>query len=111
MSSIEMLLDAWNAEPDETTLAEYALVRRLPDGRLCGVKRLLFHWTIHVGITFTGHDERYCYATFAGAASALEAWDGEGEPDGWHKHPSSGRRRDPATGETWDEHDPRFIGR
>jgi len=26
-------------------------------------------------------------------AAERDQWDGEGEPDGWHRHPHSGRRR------------------
>lgn len=41
----------------------------------------------------------WCYETLLGAVIALAAWDGEGEPAGWMRHPMSGRRRpggDPA---------------
>ena len=37
--------------------------------------------------------DRWCYHTPSSAKSALDAWTGEGEPDGWHRHPMSGRRR------------------
>jgi len=30
------------------------------------------------------------------AQRALAGWDGTGEPSGWHRHPSSGRRRNAA---------------
>lgn len=40
------------------------------------------------------HDDRWCYHTYAAAKAALNAWDGTGEPTGWHRHPSSGRRVD-----------------
>lgn len=38
-------------------------------------------------------DDRWCYHDYESALAALERWDGEGEPEGWHRHPSSGRRR------------------
>lgn len=40
------------------------------------------------------YDDRWCYHDYATAKAALDAWDGEGEPNGWHRHPATGRRRD-----------------
>lgn len=40
------------------------------------------------------YEDRWCYESYAKAKEALDAWDGEGEPDGWHRHPTSGRRRE-----------------
>lgn len=82
---------------------EYCFIKALPDGRICGVHRLLFHWTLHVDIDLCGYAERYCYQTRDGAVAALEGWDGQGDPIGWHRHPDSGRRRDPATNREWIE--------
>jgi hypothetical protein len=79
----------------------YAMLKELPDGRICGVQRLLFHWTLHVDIDDIGYADRYCYQTEEGALRALIQWDGEGDPEGWHRHPKSGRRRDLATGKEW----------
>lgn len=79
----------------------YIVIRKLPDGRLCGVMRLLFHWTLHVDIDHTGYADRYCYQTLSGALSALKDWDGTGEPHGWHRHPKTGRRRNIETGKEW----------
>jgi hypothetical protein len=79
----------------------YVVMKTLPDGRICGVLRLLYHWTLHVDIDPICYRERYCYETFEGAAKALEEWDGTGDPEGWHRHPESGRRRDPKTGKEW----------
>lgn len=41
----------------------------------------------------SGYRDRWCYHGFEAALAAFEAWDGQGEPPGWHRHPSSGRRR------------------
>lgn len=47
-------------------------------------------------------DDRWCYNSVEDAAQAALRWDGNWpltEPDGWHRHPFSGRRRpdgDPA---------------
>lgn len=42
-----------------------------------------------------GYTDRWCYATIAAAVDAARTWPGEvgTEPDGWHRHPVSGRRR------------------
>lgn len=79
----------------------YVYFRVLPDGRLCGVARLMFHWTMHVDIDAVGYADRYCYETLDGAIKALDAWSGKGDPEGWHRHLKSGRRRNLKTGEEW----------
>jgi hypothetical protein len=78
----------------------YTILGRLPDGRVCGVLPLLYHWTLHVGIDDYGYSDRYCYQTQALAEKALREWDGDGDPKEWHRHPMTGRRRD-ATGREW----------
>lgn len=88
--------------PDDL-LESYTDTRTLPDGRLCGVMRLLFHWTIHVDISWMGYEDRYCYPTYESALHAMNAWDGTGDPVGWHRHPKTGRRRDLETGREWIE--------
>jgi hypothetical protein len=91
-------------EISNETKSHYTAMRELPDGRVCGVHRLLFHWTMHIGISNYGYEERYCYQTEKQAIDSMMAWDGTGDPPGdWHKHPDSGRRRDPFTGEIWHE--------
>ena len=58
-----------------------------------------------VRTTQTWYLDRWCYHSVAAAIEAAKAWDGvwpEGEPDGWHRHPATGRRRengDPSTEE------------
>lgn len=39
-----------------------------------------------------GYADRWCYRSVDHAKTALDAWDGTGEPTGWHRHPDSGRR-------------------
>ncbi|UTC28774.1 hypothetical protein MARCHEWKA_02620 [Brevundimonas phage vB_BpoS-Marchewka] len=84
----------------------YAAALIMPDAMWCGVKPLLFHWTLHIGEVGdrTGYLDRYCYADFRRALLALIEWserDFQGEPSGWRKHPASERRRnndgDPAS--------------
>jgi hypothetical protein len=83
--------------------ADYTDFRVLPDGRLIGVKRLLFHWTIHVDINLIGYEDRYCFCTYELAKAAFDEWDGQGDPKNWHRHPKTGRRRDLQTGREWIE--------
>ncbi len=88
----------------------YTAIRVLPDGRICGVHRLLYHWTMHIGLSDYGYEERYCYETQAQATESMNAWDGTGDPPGdWHKHPDTGRRRNPMTGEIWHESEQRYA--
>lgn len=46
-----------------------------------------------------GYDDRWCFESAGKALSGLMDWrerGHEGEPDGWHRHPGSGRRRNEA---------------
>ena len=74
------------------------LVFDIGAGRYCAVKPLLFHWTMIIGTIGDqdGFDDRYCYADKTAAVAGLSEWarrSFEGEPIGWHRHPSTGRRR------------------
>ncbi len=80
---------------------QYIDLRQLPDGRYIGTLRLLFHWTMHVDIDPIGYADRYCFATYELAKKAFDEWSGDGDPDYWHRHPKTGRRRDPETGREW----------
>lgn len=37
-------------------------------------------------------DRHWCYHSYPAAKLALAAWDGTGEPAGWHRDPTTGRR-------------------
>lgn len=80
--------------------AEYYALRVLPDGRVIGVRRLLYHWTLHVDIDWVGYRDNYCYETRYRAMVGLNEWTGADDPPGgWHRHTATGRRRpdgDPA---------------
>jgi hypothetical protein len=72
----------------------YIAPRPLGDGRYICVMPLLFTAAIIVGrIGEISYDNRWCYHSIDAASLAMEAWDGSGEPEGWHRHPSTGRRR------------------
>jgi hypothetical protein len=47
--------------------------------------------TGRVGDMF-GYGDCWCYPSRAAACRALADWDGEGEPEGWIRHPDTGRR-------------------
>jgi len=78
---------------DREIIESYDRFWTLPDGRLCGLKRLLYHWTVHIDIDNWGYADRYCFADPGLAIEAMEKWDGTGDPINWHRHPTSGRRR------------------
>lgn len=83
---------AWLETKDGGSFVE---VKDLGDGCYAGARHLLFHATLVIGIVgnrFT-YEDRYCYANIAMAIAAMHAWDGRGDPIGWHRHPKSGRRR------------------
>lgn len=80
--------------------AQYPIVEdcvravRYPGGRTAGVMPFLFTWAIVSDFDHAGYRDRWCFETLGDALGALEAWDGEAEPEGWHRHPNSGRRMD-----------------
>lgn len=80
----------------------YLNPRPLPGGRYVAVMPLMVTHAIIVGRIGDdlSYEDRWCYHTKAAAIAAMDAWDGVGEPSGWHRHPVTGRRRDagnPAT--------------
>jgi hypothetical protein len=66
----------------------------IPNGCYAAIRRLMFTHAIVVGRIgdFTSLIDRWCYKDYDSAKTALEAWDGNGEPTGWHRHPATGRR-------------------
>lgn len=77
---------------------------RTTDGHGIAVMPLLY--TAAVIVTRAGsmtYEDRWCYTDVPAALRAAQAWRGDWpatEPDGWHRHPSTGRRRhhgDPAS--------------
>ena len=71
--------------------------RVLADGRTVIVQPLLFGAAcLGVG-SKDFFDGGYCdvwdYPTREAAIAAMNAWDGKGEPTGWHRHTASGRYR------------------
>lgn len=86
--------------------AAYTDIRELPDGRLIATHRLISHWTLLIDLNQTGYEDRYCFKTYELVKAAFDNWQGEGDPEGWHRHPYSGRRRNILTGREWNDADP-----
>lgn len=66
----------------------------LPDGHYKCIYPLLYTFAIVVGRIgdVYSYDDRWCYHNYESAKNAFDDWNGIGEPIGWHRHPSSGRR-------------------
>jgi hypothetical protein len=80
-------------------LEEGALAQRLlanGGGELCvypllfGAARLTYGRDPNCEI---GYDDCWDYSDRVAAISAMQRWDGQGEPEGWMRHPATGRRR------------------
>lgn len=76
-------------------------VKELPGGFYGAVKRLIYHYTLIIGEIGNRDNfmDRYCYQDGGTAIAALAKWEGEGDPEGWFRHPATARRRrdgDPA---------------
>lgn len=78
----------------------YRDIKTLPDGEYAGIYKFIYTWSIIYDFNQYGYEDRWCYHTYEEAKKALDEWNGEGEPQGWHRHPRSGRRRD-ANGNEW----------
>lgn len=66
----------------------------IPGGRYAGIRPMIFTYAIvsgQIGDRW-GVDRHWCYHSYDEAKAALDAWDGLGEPTGWHRDPVTGRR-------------------
>ena len=75
---------------------DYLEPRILPDGRYAAILPLLFTAAIITCSKEHVHayiDERWCFHEKEKALAALQKWDGTGDPEGWHRHIPSNRRR------------------
>ena len=70
--------------------------RLLPTGDYVAVIPFLFTYGVVTGPPehWYSYADRWCYHRLAVAVAAATAWDGTGEPEGWHRHPRTGRRRE-----------------
>jgi hypothetical protein len=92
--------------PWDDVAQSWVVATKIIDGVAYGlwVHPLMYTTAILVGpVGEHYYADRWCYASPVLALEAARAWGGPwngGEPDGWHRHPSLGRRRDggdPAT--------------
>lgn len=72
----------------------YRFIRVLEGRRWAALRRYAYTVAIEVGTIGdrVSVGDRWCYENATDACAALEAWDGVGEPVGWHRHPATGRR-------------------
>ncbi len=76
--------------------AGYESEVQLSDGRCVWLQRKMFTWAIVIGQANAAcYDEHWCYETQEAAERALSAWNpfDTPEPEGWIRHPRTGRRR------------------
>lgn len=75
--------------------ADRAVVRAQGQDQWVAVVPMLFTWALIVGYRDSpwSYYDRWCYDSLEIAVVAATAWNGRGEPYGWHRHPTSGRRR------------------
>jgi hypothetical protein len=93
----ELLEPAFMGQPSEADLVRMGYMRPfrcLPDGRIAALMEINSgRWAIVAGIHPYGHRDAWYYTSRATARAALEKWDGTADPQGWFRHPQSGRRR------------------
>lgn len=77
----------------------YVDIKFMPDGSYAGLFQFMYSWGVVAGLHMYGYEDRWCFHGYDKAKAALDAWDGEDEPQGWHRHLNSGRRRDEAGNE------------
>lgn len=75
-------------------LCGYVEPRLLGEDRYVAIAPKIFTYAIIIGHVGDENsvDDRWCYTSPVAAHLALAVWDGEGEPQGWSRHPASGRR-------------------
>ena len=78
----------------------YTHIKYFENGRQAAIAPFMFTCAIICDIDRCGYNERWCYHSNLAAVQALDVWNGKGEPEGWHRHPKTGRRRDEDGNET-----------
>lgn len=74
----------------------YEHVITIGDHGLCCIYKFMYTTAILSGLNDIGYEDRWCYHTKEAALEALLDWAAhpeQAEPEGWHRHPDSGRRR------------------
>lgn len=107
MSSHDISKDMKFSPDDERLIRSlrqdnYVDIKRMPNGDYVALFQFMYTWAIMSGLSIYGYEDRWCYSSYEKAKAALDAWDGTGEPEGWHRHPNTGRRRhEDGTEEVW----------
>ncbi|BAO90657.1 hypothetical protein [Caballeronia cordobensis] len=96
--TIDVLTPAFFGDPTDDDLLAMGYERPfkvLDDGRIAALQTINT-WLIAlaVGIYGHGHEDAYYYRSRDDAKRALDDWTSKGEPQGWIRHPQSGRRRE-----------------
>jgi hypothetical protein len=74
----------------------YCAQKLSADGtRIVGLNPMIFTWAIFTDLDEFGYGDRFCYQDTESAWKAFQSWSGDQgtEPEGWIRHPSTGRRR------------------
>ena len=75
----------------------YTKWRELPDGTILAVGPMAFgNGRLFVDVSNNGYEDCYCYDSLELAESSMNIYNPETdeEPEGWKRHPYSGRRRE-----------------
>lgn len=104
VSEGEIRLAAQLGRTRRTRGADYLWIEVLDDGRALS----LLPWSgsgfqLSIGRLGSGfHDDTWLYRgdMHDAAWRAVLGWDGQGEPEGWYRHPHTGRRREDGTPES-----------
>lgn len=74
----------------------YVYPVQLKDGSWACINGFMFTVGILHGLDKSGYHDRWCYHSMSEAVLALATWTETGarEPEGWHRHTPSWRRRD-----------------
>ena len=90
--------DALERGEEDTGAAEvwWLWRRELPDGRVLFLSPMSYG-NVRLHMSPPEHtiffDDEWCYHDHDAAWRAVLGWDGTGEPDGWIRNPTTGRRR------------------
>jgi hypothetical protein len=96
------LITAEESKLPQEVIDMYKVLGKTDNGIICGVHRLVFHWTLHIDISDYSWEDKYCFRNFHDAIEALLMWDGISDmPGKWNRHLKTGRRRNLETGEEW----------
>lgn len=74
--------------------------RELPNGHVLYIEPMLPGHLSLVLAFDAWNVERWCFHDHDAAWRAVLGWNGQGDPEGWYKHPLTGRRRPDGTPES-----------